>query len=408
MTRKLYHEDPYLQTFTSPVVAQVEIEGKPGLICVQTAFYPTSGGQPHDLGTLNGVAVIDVREAEAHRIIHLLAQPLPAHQVEGRIDWPRRFDHIQQHTGQHILSQAFLQVCNAETLSFHLGEEVCTIDVNLAEIDEATIKAVEALANQIIYENRAVTVHSVTQAEAQRFPLRKVPTVEEQIRIIEIEDFDFSPCGGTHCAHTGEIGLIKVKKVETYKGGQRIYFVCGRRALSDYQTKTTILRQLAEMMSCSEFELVQNTGKQQEEVKILHRESVNLTQQLLEYEAQALLIEREKHGDVYILLKTFVERTPKDLKLLANKVLDHSPQTVVLFGGAAEGKAALVFARSKELTFDMNALMKTACKVINGRGGGQPDQAQGGSAEVDNLASALQQAKEAIELSAQGRQLTVV
>jgi alanyl-tRNA synthetase len=396
MTRKLYHENQYLQAFSSAVVERVEIDGKPGLILEQTAFYPTSGGQPHDLGTLNHVQIIDVIEDEQNRIIHILEKPIQASSVEGQIDWQRRFDHIQQHSGQHLLSQAFIEICRAETVSFHLGEEASSIDVNQAGLDEPTIHAVETLANQITYENRAVIAHLVTKDEVQRFPVRKPPTVEGQIRIVEIKDFDFSPCGGTHCSRTGELGMIKVRKWENYKGGARIHFVCGWRALQDYQQKTIVLRQLSELLSSGESDLPSNFRKLQEELKTLRRESVNLTKQLLDYEAQAVATECEKHGDFAILQKIFPDRTPKDLKLLASKVLEQSPNTVVLFGGTAEGKASLVFLRSKELMFDMNQIMKTACAVINGRGGGQPDQAQGGGPEVAKLAEALQRAKESL------------
>jgi alanyl-tRNA synthetase len=370
--------------------------GKPAIILEQTAFYPTSGGQPHDTGTLNSVHVIDVIENENRQIIHLLEKPIEENLVGGCIDWKRRFDHMQQHTGQHLLSQACIKVCDAETVSFHLGEDVSTIDVNHSGIGEHEVNAVEELANWIIYENREVVAHFVNKEEAHKFPVRKVPTVEENIRIVEIKDFDYSPCGGTHCSHTGEIGMIKVRRWERYKGGTRIQFVCGWRALQGYQQKTTILKHLTEMLSSGEPDLPQNVGKLQEEAKSLRREYANLTKYLLDYEAKVLLAERETFGDFSVLIKIFENRHPKDLRILANKILEYSPSTIVLFGGKAEGKASLIFLRSEELSVDMNQLMKTACAVINGKGGGQPHQAQGGGTEVEKLAKALQHAKDAI------------
>lgn len=396
MTKKLYHVDQYLTTFAATVLARVEVAGKPGLILDQTAFYPTSGGQPHDLGTLNDTPVLDVIENDASQIIHVLAQPLPESSVEGRIDWARRFDHIQQHTGQHLLSQAFIRICGAETVSFHLSPDVSTIDVNQPGIGEQMVNAVEELANQIIYENRAVMAHVVQKEEVARFPVRKMPVVEDNIRIIEIKDFDFSPCGGTHCAHVGELGMIKIRKWEAYKGGARIQFVCGRRALRDYRQKTVVLKQLTEMFSSGETDLPPNLGKFQEELKTLRREAAALTKQLLEYEALALVNEREQCGGWLVLKKIFAERNPNDLKILAYNVLAHSPDTIVLFGSTTEGKAALVFVRSEGVPADMNRLMKTACAVINGKGGGQPHQAQGGGANAAQLAEALQRANEAI------------
>ena len=212
MTRKLYLQNPYQRSFSSVVIEATEIDGKPGVILEQTAFYPTSGGQPHDTGTLNGMPVVDVIEDEQHRIIHLLEQPLKAAGVEGQIHWERRFDHIQQHTGQHLLSQALIQVCDAETVSFHLGEESSTIDVDKSGLEPAALASVEQLANTIIYENRNVVAHLVTKDDLDRFPVRKPPTVDEDIRILEIQDFDYSPCGGTHCSKTGEIGIIKITR----------------------------------------------------------------------------------------------------------------------------------------------------------------------------------------------------
>ncbi|MBD3308411.1 hypothetical protein GF339_18410 [candidate division KSB3 bacterium] len=396
MTRKLYHEDPYVKTFSATVLEHRDVEGTPGVILDQTAFYPTSGGQPYDTGRLNGVAVVDVLEDEAQQVIHLLTQPLEGTTVEGQIDWERRFDHMQQHTGQHLLSQACIDICEAETVSFHLGEESSTIDVTASGLDESTLQSIENFANQRIYENREVLAHIVTKDEVHRFPVRKLPTVEENIRIVEIKDLDYSPCGGTHCARTGEISMIKIRRVENYKGGTRLHFVCGWRALSDYQQKTEILKQLSDAMSSGEPDLLQNLQKLQDEAKTLRREHKHLTQQMLEYEALALVNEREQHSEIAVLTKLFDNRDPKELRLLATKILEHCSQTVILFGGAYAGKASLIFLRSDDLSPNMGALMKTACAAINGRGGGQPHQAQGGGTETDKLPEALQTAKDAL------------
>ena len=184
MTRKLYLEDPYLRTFYSKVIEQRDINGKPGVILKQTAFYPTSGGQPHDTGTINGIAVVDVFEDANQSIVHLLEEPVNSIRIEGNISWERRFDHMQQHTGQHLLSQAFMKTCNADTISFHLGENSSTIDLNQSGFNLETITSIENLANQIIYENRKVIGHIVGKNELNRFPVRKLPTVEKNIRII--------------------------------------------------------------------------------------------------------------------------------------------------------------------------------------------------------------------------------
>jgi alanyl-tRNA synthetase len=396
MTTKLFHEDPYLQAFSSTITEHIQVSGKPAVILDQTAFYPTSGGQPHDTGRLNDVAVVDVIEDESHRIVHLLKEPIDLGRVEGQINWQRRFDHMQQHTGQHILSQAFIRTCEAETISFHLGEKQSTIDVNQAGLSLETVTSVEKLTNRIIFENRKVRAHFVNQDNLHRFAVRKLPSVEENIRIIEVKDFDYSPCGGTHCSYTGEIGILKIRRFENYKGGSRIHFVCGWRALRDYQHKTEILKQLSEIMSSSVTDLPKNVRKIQDDTKYLHLENNNLKKQLLQYEAQALVSEIKKRGNINILKKIFKDRCPRDLKLLASKVLKSNPNTVILFGVEEEKKASLLFLCSEELTFNMGDLMKTVCAMIDGRGGGQPHLAQGGGSRVEKLEEALQCAEDVI------------
>lgn len=396
MTRKLYLENQYQRSFSSVVVEAAKIDGKPGIILEQTAFYPTSGGQPHDTGTLNGVAVIDVIENDQQQIIHLLEQPLMSNGVEGQIHWERRFDHIQQHTGQHLLSQALIQICEAETLSFHLGEESSTIDVDKNGIEPKKLLNAEHLANTIVYENRDVVSYLVKKEELDRFPVRKAPTVEENIRILEIKDFDYSPCGGTHCSKTGEIGIIKMTKAENYKGGTRIHFLCGGRALRDYQQKTIVVGEVSEIMSSGESDLAANVQKLQDDTKMLRRDYNHLTRQFLDYEAKALVAECELYGEIQLLTRIFHNRNPKDLKILAAKILEQLPNTVILFGAIFEGKASLIFQRSEDLSFHIGELMKSACKIINGGGGGQPQQAQGGGPETEKLEEALRHAREAL------------
>ena len=392
MTVKLYLEDQYRQNFSSKVIEQTEINGKPGIVLEQTLFYPTSGGQPHDTGTLNDVPVVDVFEDESRRAIHLLEEPVPGPEVNGRINWERRFDHMQQHTGQHLLSQAFIKVCNAETLSFHLGDESATLDVNQTGIGSGIIAAVENFANQIVCENREVGFHIVSKSELDRYPVRKPPAVEEDIRIIEIKDFDYSPCGGTHCSRTGEIGIIKIRRHENYKGGSRIHFLCGFRALKDYQIKSSILKQIGDSMSSGEGDLPQNIQKIQDELKRLRWEHNHIKKQLLIYESRELISERRQFENINVIEKIFEDRDPQELKILGQSILEDLPDTVVLFGSKAEGKASLLFQRSEELDLDMGKLMQAACSVINGRGGGRPQQAQGGGTAVDKLEEALRHA----------------
>ncbi len=276
-------------------------------------------------------------------------------------------------------------------------DEYASIDINVRDLVPETVKRVEAFANQIIYENRTVTVHIVSPEDLSRFPIRKRPTVNRNIRIIEIDHFDYSPCGGTHCAHTGEIGQIKITKYENYKEGSRVYFVCGNRALRDYQSKTDLLKYLCEAMSSGESELLQNIRKLQDDLKDIRRAQNRQTRQLLEYEALALIAEREPVDDFYVIRKSFADREPKVLKALALKILEHSSRTVILFGGTLMGKTSLIFLRSEDLPFAMNVFMKAACEILNGRGGGQPHQAQGGGPKIEKLEEALQHARNSLE-----------
>ena len=396
MPLKLYLQDAYLQTFSSTVTDRLEQNGKPGLVLEQTAFYPTSGGQPHDTGTINGIPVIDVIEDDRLGIVHLLEKPVQADTVEGLVDWERRFDHMQQHTGQHILSQAFLQICNAQTLSFHLGDAGATIDIDQPGLDGKTISSVENTANKLVFEDRDVIAHIVSKDDMDRFPVRKPPTVAENIRILEVKDFDYSPCGGTHCARTGEVGIIKIRQFENYKGGSRIHFVCGGRALLDYQQKTETLKTITGLLSTGEAALGQSILKLQEELKALRQEHNLLKKQQLEYEAQTLAKEFKKYGGMNVLKKIFDDRDPRDLKILGANMLEGFSDRVVLFGSRSAKNASLLFLCSEELELDVARLLQSACEVIGGRGGGRPNMAQGGGPEVEKLELALQGAVEAI------------
>jgi len=398
MTKKLYHDDPYVQEFSSKVIQKVKAGKRSGIILEQTLFYPTSGGQPHDTGTLNDIPVLDVIEDERQGIVHLLAGPVAGEEVDGRINWERRFDHMQQHTGQHLLSQAFLKVCNAETISFHMGEDSSTLDLNQPGVTVETISAVEDLASRIIYENRPVTGRIIGKKELDQYPVRKPPAVDANIRIIEIKDFDYSPCGGTHCSKTGEIGIVKIRRFENYKGGTRIHFLCGLRALKDYQEKSKILKQIGESLSAGEADLYKNIIKIRDELKYLRREHSNLNKRYFDYEASALFAESTEVENTNIIVKIFEDRNPKELKILAQKVLENFPNTVILFGAKAGGTASLLFLRSEKLTWDMGKLMQAACAVINGRGGGRPQQAQGGGPAADRLDAALQCAYDLISI----------
>jgi alanyl-tRNA synthetase len=249
MTKRLYYDDAYLTQFKARVIEQSPYKDRFAVVLDQTAFYPTSGGQPFDQGMLDGVNVVDVLVDENEdRVLHVLTAPVaePPAEVLGEIDWDRRFDHMQQHTGQHILSQAFIEVAQAETVSFHLGADSATIDVAGARRPSpADMEQAELLANKIVWEDRPVTARVVSPEELADLPLRKPPTVTEDIRVIQVADFDWSACGGTHVARTGEIGLCKIVKWENRGAETRVEFRCGLRALNDYAQKNNMVNHLA-------------------------------------------------------------------------------------------------------------------------------------------------------------------
>jgi len=329
MVRKLYHESPYTRIFSGKVVKQFKRpDGKWEVVLDQTAFYPTSGGQPCDLGTLGGKAVLDVVESEGE-IIHILAGPLPLGEpVEGRIDWERRVDHMQQHCGQHILSQAFLRIMQAETVSFHLSENSVTIDLDCDDLTWDQAREVERLANDVVMGSLPVTIHEFDDLSDLNLPVRKISKVAKNIRVVEIDKFDYSPCGGTHPASTGEIGLIKILKWERQKGNVRVHFACGRRALADYQEKTEIINKLTSRLSVGMEDFVETIDAWDQELKKARKDLFLLTTQLLEYEARNLAAAMEHN----VVVAKFQGRPVQELRVLLNQVLKICPEGVVILG----------------------------------------------------------------------------
>ncbi len=395
-TKRLYYTDSYTATFDAELVELATVEGTPAAVLDRTYFYPTSGGQPHDTGTLNGVPVIDVLAREEDgAILHLLDGELSPGLVSGRIDWARRFDHMQHHTGQHILSQAFVRLANAETVGFHMSPDSITIDLNRTGIKAATIDAVEDLANQVVTENRPVRAWYPSDAELASLQLRKVPEVDGRFRVVVIEDFDHTACGGTHVAHTGEIGLIKVLRVDRRGDLTRVEFRCGRRAVRDYRVKNALLLRLAAEMTTGFDDIPAALNKLREENKALRRELKALRSVVLAHEAGELWQAAERHNGVALVLGAFAERDAAELRQLVQHLITH-PATVAICATAGD-KAHLVAARSDDLPHDMVAVLKRGLAVWNvDRGGGRPSFAQGGGvpATLDDVRAALEAAAE--------------
>lgn len=398
MTERLYYTDSYLRSFTARVVERLDSNGQPAVILDRSAFYPDGGGQPSDRGWLNQTPVVDVlTRVTDDAVVHVLAAPEPADQVTGVVDGVRRFDLMQQHTGQHILSQAFIHTCDAETVSFHLNpdprEGALTIDLNTAALTPQEFDRAEEFANTIVYENRPVTARFVNNEELATLPLRKPPKVDQAIRLVEIEGFDWSGCGGTHVARTGEVGLIKIVKLERRGAETRVEFRCGRRAWHDYRHKHQLISQVAADLTTGFGEIDQAIGRLQAEAKAARKQLAEAEARLQQYEAQDLLRASEPHGDFGLIVQTWANRDAAYLKRMAS-LLAAQPRTVALLG--ATGTAlALVFARSKDLPVDLAKLLKETAAQLGGKGGGSPDFAQAGGPAVSEvrLQAALAEAR---------------
>ncbi len=399
MTEKLYYQDAYLKSFTARIVEQLTHDDHPAAVLDRTAFYPTGGGQPNDRGKLGMASVVDVIERDADgAVLHILDLPEGStafgkvgDEVTGEIDWSRRFDLMQQHTGQHILSQAFIQIADAETVGFHLTEDTLTIDLDKRDLSSTVIEGAEDLANQIVFEDRPVVARFVTAAELAQMPLRKPPKVEANIRIVEVEGFDWSPCGGTHVARTGQAGLVKIVKLDRRSESLRIEFRCGQRALGDYRRKHQAITQVASQLSVGYAELDQAVDRIQAEARELRRELSEAQVRIVEYEVAELDAAAEDRGEFRLIARAWTDRDAAQLRTMAKKLIG-KPKTVTLLGSGGK-QPMFVFARSPDLTFDLVPLVRGAIERIGGKGGGgKPDFAQGGgpSAEEDQVRAAIE------------------
>ena len=382
MTERLYYTDAYCTGFSARVVERLAWGGRPAVVLDRTAFYPASGGQPADRGTLGGLAVRDVvvREEDG-AIVHVLERALRTSDVEGVLDWSSRFDHMQQHTGQHILSAAFEQVLDADTVGFHLGTETSTVDINVARLEPAALVPVEELANRVIWENRPVSVRFVGPDELVTLPLRRPPAVEGPVRIVEIAGFDLNPCGGTHVARTGEIGLIKIVRLDHRGDETRVEFLCGGRALRDYQAKNGMVNRLTVMLTVGHWELDQAVERLQAEAKRLRQDLRRARKRLLHAEASELAETASFHGPYRVVSRVWERREPGELRVLAQELVQR-PDVVALLGTVGE-RTHLCFARAEGIEPDVAALLQEACGRLGGKGGGRPHLAQGSAPATD-------------------------
>jgi len=422
MTERLYYNDSFLKEFDATVVSCAEegepsnagkrvAEGRPSfaekpgtegrrwrVALDRTAFYPTSGGQPHDTGTLGDARVVEVLGDEASDdgkddVIHFTDRVLAPGPVHGKIDWERRFDHMQQHTGQHLLSAAFIELFQMPTVSFHLGREISTIDIAAATVGSKHMEDAERRTNEIIFDDRAVNVLYGTAGELAAAGVRKQVEREGVLRAIEIEGFDRQPCGGTHVARTGQIGMILLRRVEKVKQNWRVEFVCGWRALRAARADAASLGEAARLLGCATGEAPGMVARALEERQAGYRARQRLTEELAEVQALMLVAtERRagKAGGPGVVIRVLDEPDASYARMLATKVVEQGSTRALI---ATRG-GHLIFAQSAGLDADMNALLKECVSPAGGKGGGSRDFAQGSVSDARRVEEVLASAAE--------------
>jgi alanyl-tRNA synthetase len=381
MTERLYYHNSFLHNFEARIVESVQRDGRAAVVLDRTAFYPTSGGQVYDTGKFilenaAEIPVTEVAEDEDGRIFHFVSAPVGEHQnVRGLIDSARRRDHMQQHSGQHVLSAAFVSLFDALTVSFHMGTESCTIDLAVKQLSGAQVAEAEKLANEVVIEDRRVSIRFVSLEEARQLNLRKLPPKQTgQLRLIDISGFDLTACGGTHVQSTGQIGAILLRKIEKVKQGIRVEFVCGLRAVTTARQDYATLTEAAGLFSSHIRELPQQIQKSIQEIKSSGKVQHRLLEELAGFSAEHLLLQAT--GTPRVIVSVFPDRDAGFIKLLAQKLTVYEDVIALLASGS--GQPALVFAQSAGMKSNMGQLMKDAMAKLGGRGGGTADIAQGG------------------------------
>ncbi len=396
ISERLYYSDSFLRTFTGAVTDVRELAGSNGKLIWQlalnrTAFYPTSGGQPFDTGQLSAlsldgtslnVPVEQVEEDEQGAVWHYVRKPLVAGTlVEGQIDWERRFDHMQQHTGQHLLSAVFWRELQAPTISFHLGEDTSTIDLASEPLTHQSLERVERLVNEIIGEDRQVTTRNVLRGEAEAMlaagQLRKLPDRQGTIRVIDIADYDKNACGGTHVRSTGQIGGLQVRTVERVSRGVRVEFVCGLRAVRAARADFTILRETSALLSIGATELAPTVGRLLTEGKANARERQKLREELAVLQAAKLAMEEPIENGLRLVVRAWRDRDRDYVKILASRTAIAAPRTAVIFCANDTDPVRVFVARSSDLDFNCGQILREALAHLGLRGGGSADLAQG-------------------------------
>jgi alanyl-tRNA synthetase len=386
-TQRLYYNDSALLEFDAEIVSISPFRNGYAVVLDRTAFYPTSGGQPNDLGTIGGIPLLDcIEDEDAGEIVHILPSRPEDARVHGVVDPFRRADHMQQHSGQHVLSQSFVELFGWPTISFHLGTEASTIDLAADSVTREQAAAAEDFANRIVRENRPVQIRYFTDETVAEAGLRKAAEKSGEIRIIDIAGHDRSACGGTHVRATAEIGPILVTRLERAKKHTRVEFLCGGRVLQYARRANVALEAISQIVSAPPLDAASGVRSVWERLEQARRRVEELEQKAIEYEADAFPV---KDG---VATAVFRNRGIEPVKLLASRLCERPSLRAVL--ADESDQVRVVIARSRDLDMDAAAMMKKVVERFGGRGGGRPNLAQGGgmnagAAEIVEFVSSL-------------------
>jgi alanyl-tRNA synthetase len=378
MTDQLYFDAPLTLEFTAQVTESRPLDGgRFGLVLPRTYFYPTSGGQEHDTGSIGEARVLDVYK-ENGDIVHVTDKTLAPGDYPARIDRERRIRAMQHHTAQHILSASFLEVANIDSLSANInGDNPSTIDLEVGEVAPEILHRAEAFANNIFFENRPVKSYHVTQDEIARLPVRKPPKVSGLIRVVEVDGFDYTPCGGTHCPNTGMVGLLKIVKTERVNQKLRVHFVAGYQALDYFNAYQDVVQGVAALLETGLDGIPTVLERKLDQLKAAQAELETLHARLLAAEADQLAASAQRVGSLRLVTALFRDRSAADLRNLGMK-LRNVPTLVAVLAAYDGQKLSMVVACAKDSGVDARDLLKGHLAPLSGRGGGDTSLAQGG------------------------------
>lgn len=389
MTKKLYYENQYIKEFKAEILDIKEKDGKFHVVLDETAFFPGGGGQHCDKGNIDVHKVLDVYEEDGV-IYHVVdKKPIKIHKVPCSIDWANRFDGMQQHLGQHVLSGCFFDLFNANTFGFHLGKEICTVDIE-GPMDEEKIRTAEKMANEVIFNNLKVEFSFPTKSELKKLKLRRaLPNTNEEIRIVNIVDLDLNACCGVHPSSTLELQMIKIKRWEKHKQGVRIEYVAGKRAVDNAFEKDAFASNICKFLKCGEQDAINSINKLNDNLKDAIDRNKKMEAEVGEYKIKEMIDSANKFGDIKVIKQIHENGDFKYINRLVGKLVEEE-NLIVLFAVTSPERANLIFACSKDLkVLNMSDLLKDAISLIDGKGGGSLFAAQGAGKNNSNLVSAM-------------------